>query len=962
MFKYFQQGTNLFKFKFQCNLVFKQKLHFNSSQAQKVLCSDPIDQICRKTFEKYGWQVTELPKSIPEEELIKIIGEYNALVVRSGTKVTENVIQHGKNLKYIGRAGTGVDNIDLEAATNKGILVMNTPGGNTVSTAEHTMALIMSLSRNIPQGTSSLQEGRWDRKFLEGVELSGKTIGIIGIGKIGALISKWCNAFGMRVIGYDPVLSPEKAEDYGLNLVTLDKIYEQSDFITVHTPLNNNTKNLFNKNSLQKCKKGVKLINCARGGIINEEDLLEALEKNQVGGAALDVFSEEPPKSPILKRLISHKKVVSTPHLGASTGEAQVKVAQSIAQQISEAFLGQSLFGVVNAPVGYELAMNPGFQPYIALGQKIGSFQGQMMEQSFSVKKIEIQYFGEFLQRSAQVVTSAVLAGLLNSFQGDVKYNLMNSQVQAANLGLQIQQNFNPEHSITKNVIGVIFEGEVNGVKLQKKLLGSCYGANKDSYLIGIDDYEVFLPLDGHILVEKHQDTPGVLADTTRIMAQNNYNIQNLYLGRNKIDGTAISGVQVDRPISEEIRGLIQNTNHVNQAYKIHINKVTFKFSSKQKIEKPNQKPQNPNFSSGPCSKHPEFDLKNFALKDSMKVLGRSHRSKLGKQRIALALEKTRKILNIPENYKIALVPGSDTGAVEMAMWSMLGPKTVDVAYWESFGKGWYTDVKDHLKLKCNKISTDNYGELPDLSQVNPKNDLVFVYNGTTSGVKVKNLDFISENREGLVIADCTSGIFAQNIGPYSKIDVLTFSWQKVLGGEGGHGILILSPKAVERLESYKPERPLPKIFRMTKKGKLDESLFKDSPINTPSMLCIEDYIDALEWVERQGGVKKIQEICDQNLKIVEDFVKQNKNWISFLAKDPEIRSNTSVCLAIDASSEQIKKINSLLENEGVAYDVNGYKDAPPSLRIWCGATVKGEDIRRALEWIKWAFQEVKQN
>ncbi len=367
----------------------------------------------------------------------------------------------------------------------------------------------------------------------------------------------------------------------------------------------------------------------------------------------------------------------------------------------------------------------------------------------------------------------------------------------------------------------------------------------------------------------------------------------------------------------------------------------------------PTVKPNNPNFSSGPCSKRPGYDVAALQLD----TLGRSHRSALGKQALAKACTETARILGLPEGYRVAVVPASDTGAVEMAMWSLLGPRGIDVLSWESFGVGWVNDIVKQLKLpNVNKIEAA-YGELADLSRVNFDNDVVFTWNGTTSGVKVPHGDWIPPDRAGLTICDATSAVFAMEL-PWDKLDVVTYSWQKVLGGEGAHGMLILSPRAVARLESYSPPWPMPKIFRMTSGGKLTEGLFKGETINTPSMLCVSDYLDALAWVDRIGGVPATIARSEANLKVVADFVAAH-DWIDFLAKDAANRSNTSVCLTLAVSEEQVKKIAKLLEAQGVAYDIGAYKDAPAGLRIWCGATVESSDLQALLPWLAWAYAQV---
>ena len=368
----------------------------------------------------------------------------------------------------------------------------------------------------------------------------------------------------------------------------------------------------------------------------------------------------------------------------------------------------------------------------------------------------------------------------------------------------------------------------------------------------------------------------------------------------------------------------------------------------------PTVKPKNPNFSSGPCSKRPGYDVASLQLD----TLGRSHRSALGKKALALACTETARILGLPEGYRVAVVPASDTGAVEMAMWSLLGSRGVDVLAWESFGAGWVTDIVKQLKLANVNKHEAAYGEIVDLSRVDFNNDVVFTWNGTTSGVKVPNGDWIADDRAGLTICDATSAVFAMDL-PWDKLDVATYSWQKVLGGEGAHGMLILSPRAVARLESYSPPWPLPKIFRMTSGGKLSEGLFRGETINTPSMLCVADYLDALAWVDSIGGVPATMARSEANLKVISDFVDAN-DWISFLAKDPATRSNTSVCLTLDASPEQVKQVVKLLETHAAAYDIGAYKDAPAGIRIWCGATVQTEDLQAMLPWLGWAYAQVK--
>ncbi len=372
--------------------------------------------------------------------------------------------------------------------------------------------------------------------------------------------------------------------------------------------------------------------------------------------------------------------------------------------------------------------------------------------------------------------------------------------------------------------------------------------------------------------------------------------------------------------------------------------------------------PARPHFSSGPCAKRPGWSSQNFKTD----TLGRSHRSGVGKARLKEAIDRTRSLLGLPDDYRLGIVPASDTGAVEMAMWSMLGARPVDMLAWESFGQGWVSDAVKQLDLDA-RVLTAPYGEIADLGAVDATHDVVFTWNGTTSGVRVADADWISETREGIVICDATSAVFAQPLD-WAKLDVVTYSWQKVLGGEGGHGVLILSPRAVERLETYTPPRPLPKIFRLTKGGKLIEGIFEGATINTPSMLCVEDYIDALQWAEELGGLEALHGRANDNAAALGRWVARTA-WIDHLAADPATRSNTSVCLnivdrAFAALSEEdqrgfVKKMAKLLETEGAAFDIAGYRDAPPGLRIWCGTTVDTADIEALGPWLDWAFETV---
>jgi phosphoserine aminotransferase len=378
----------------------------------------------------------------------------------------------------------------------------------------------------------------------------------------------------------------------------------------------------------------------------------------------------------------------------------------------------------------------------------------------------------------------------------------------------------------------------------------------------------------------------------------------------------------------------------------------------------PASRPARPYFSSGPCAKRPGWSPK--VLQDAL--VGRSHRSKPGKAKLKNAIDRTRRLLGIPDDYRLGIVPASDTGAVEMALWSLLGARPVDLFAWETFSEDWVTDTTKQMHLPNARLFKAGYGELPDMTQYLPGNDAVFVWNGTTSGVKLPDGDWIPESRDGLTICDATSAAFAMDL-PWNKLDVVTFSWQKALGGEAAHGMLALSPRAVTRLETYTPPWPLPKIFRMTAKGKLIEGIFQGETINTPSMVAVEDWLDALSWAESLGGLPALIARSNANLKVLEDWV-ATSGWAGFLARDPATRSNTSVCITIadpwfealsaEAKADVAKKIAAILEREEVAFDIGGYRAAPPGLRIWCGATVETADLKALTPWLDWAYAQVK--
>ena len=383
-----------------------------------------------------------------------------------------------------------------------------------------------------------------------------------------------------------------------------------------------------------------------------------------------------------------------------------------------------------------------------------------------------------------------------------------------------------------------------------------------------------------------------------------------------------------------------------------------------QFIMKPSTTPKNPCFSSGPCAKRPGWSLEN--LKGA--AVGRSHRAKIGKTKLGEVIERSKKLLGMPADYVLGIVPASDTGAIEMAMWSMLGERGVDVFSWESFGSGWANDCKNQLKLKDLRAFKADYGKLPDLSQSDWSRDVIFTWNGTTSGVKVPNGDWIAADRAGLAFCDATSAVFAMDV-PWPKLDIVTWSWQKVLGGEAAHGMLALSPRAVKRLETYTPDRPLPKIFQMAKGGKLSAGIFAGETINTPSMLAVEDALDGLGWAESIGGLPALIARSNANLEAIENWVAKS-DWAAFLADEKSFRSNTSICLkivdpaytalSVDDQAKHAKSIVSLLDKEGAAYDIGAYRDAPAGLRVWGGATVETSDIELLMPWLDWAYAEVK--
>lgn len=484
-----------------------------------ILVADPVDKRCVEILGKEGMRV-DVRVGLQPSELVKIIGEYDGLVVRSSTQVTSEVIKAGKKLKIIGRAGAGVDNIDVEAATRRGIIVMNTPGGNTVSTAEHTMSLILTLSRNIPQAHASLLEGKWDRKRFIGAELAGKTIGVVGLGKVGKEVAKRCLAFEMVVIGYDPVLTREAAAKMNVELVDFEELLRRSDYITVHTPLNDETANLFNRETLRKCKSGVRIINCARGGIVNEQALLDALDEGIVAGAALDVFEHEPPgEHPLLR----HPNVVATPHLGASTEEAQEKVAIQIAHQIADALHGRGIVGSVNADM-IQMAMRPELQPYLIVAEKLGKLIAQIMEGK--LRTVRVTICGELLAQAGSVVSSAVLKGMFEMLLSE-PVNYINAPFLARERGIAMTETKDLEDTRYTHLVKIQYDTD----KERRAVAGTVFGKNAVR-IVGIDHFHFELNPEGYMLLYANVDRPGMLAAVGSLLAQENINIAGVALGR----------------------------------------------------------------------------------------------------------------------------------------------------------------------------------------------------------------------------------------------------------------------------------------------------------------------------------------------------------------------------------------------------------------------------------------------
>ncbi|KJE94797.1 D-3-phosphoglycerate dehydrogenase, variant 2 [Capsaspora owczarzaki ATCC 30864] len=535
-------------------------------EIKRVLVVDGIDDVCVKVLADAGFQVDKKDK-ITKDEVLATIKDYDALIVRSATKVTKEIIAAGTRLKIIGRAGTGVDNIDTDAATHAGIIVMNTPGGNTLSAAEHTCAMISALARQIPQAHATMKQGKWDRKNFMGVELHGKTIAILGLGRIGREVATRMQAYGMKTIGYDPILPKEAAKAINIDAYDLDELWPLADFITVHTPLTESTRHLLNDAVLAKCKKGVRIVNCARGGIIEEAALLRALESGHVAGAALDVFDEEPPKDIANNKLIQHPNCIVTPHLGASTEEAQAKVALEIGQQIVEATHGSQIMGAVNAPAMMH-ALRDDLKPWVILGSKLGLLAAQLMVGSAFEKgsskwlhRLTVTAQGKAIQSSSSTLCAAVLMGILNHLQA-TPVNLVNASMIADALGLHVREERTSEpHDEYQNVLSLRYTTETE----DHEYAGTVFGTNNLRFT-RIDQFAFEVRPAGHLMFYRNEDKPGVIAAIGTHLAQASINIADLTLGRDDSKREALCIVNTDQPIPADVLQRIQQTSFITYA------------------------------------------------------------------------------------------------------------------------------------------------------------------------------------------------------------------------------------------------------------------------------------------------------------------------------------------------------------------------------------------------------------
>ena len=526
---------------------------------KKILISDPVDRNCEKILRNAGFDV-DSKMGISNDELFRIIRNYNGLIVRSETKATSELISKMENMEVIGRAGTGVDNIDLIAATRKGIIVMNTPGGNTISTAEHTMALMLSMFRNIPQANQSLRSGKWDRKSFKGTELYGKKIGIVGLGKIGREVVSRSKSFGMRVLGYDPVLSDDIADKMGIELVDLNTIFAESDIITVHVPLTEETKHMINSETLSVCKNGIKIINCARGGIVDESDLVTALDSGKVSSAAFDVYEVEPPD--LKSRLLNHPRVVCTPHLGASTGEAQIKVAVQIAEQIVDLFNNGKIVGAVNASA-IEAGGKKELSSYVRLAENLGSLQAQMI--NGQLKQVNMNFSGELLHSSTSLLSTAVVKGFLSRLRTE-SINFVNAPFLLKEMGVIVNETKAGASTNYNNLLEIEFITD-----REKHFLSGTVFGNNEIRLVNVDGFYLELKPEGDMIFYSNVDRPGVLSSVGRTLAEANINIAGLSLGRLGKGEKAITAISIDSPVDKETLKKISEIEGVNNAFAVRI-------------------------------------------------------------------------------------------------------------------------------------------------------------------------------------------------------------------------------------------------------------------------------------------------------------------------------------------------------------------------------------------------------
>ncbi len=519
----------------------------------KVLISDKMDARCVEILRENPGIEVDVNTGLEEAALIDLIGEYDALIVRSGTQVTAAVLEAAKKMKVVGRAGAGVDNIDVAAATRGGVIVMNTPGGNSVSTAEHSFAMIMALARNIPQGTASLKQGRWDRSKLTGVELRGKSIGILGLGKVGSEVALRANAFGMKVLGYDPVVSNEFAESLGAQLAEPNEIYATADFITVHLPLIEQTRHMISDAQMASCKKGVYLVNCARGGIIDEAALLRNLNSGQVAGAALDVFEEEPPTC---SELLAHERVICTPHLGASTVEAQESVALQVAAQVADVLMGRVIRNAINAP-SVEPEIYARMRPYLELAERLGKLQVQLSEGR--LERVTVEYHGDVAYPTS-IMTSAVLEGIMSSVTGQ-PVNAVNAPVLAQERGVRVDELRSSEHEDYAALITVIYQTD----KEHRLLAGTLFGKS-DPRLVRFDEYTFDAVPQGHMLFYVNKDIPGIIGHIGTAMGNHDVNIAQMSCGRHQVGGSALTILNVDGPIPQEVLDDVRSRDYISWA------------------------------------------------------------------------------------------------------------------------------------------------------------------------------------------------------------------------------------------------------------------------------------------------------------------------------------------------------------------------------------------------------------